>query len=228
MQLTVDPFLRLYPGPWKSRYGDEVSVLLTESPPDWRDRLDLLIGALDAHVHPISAPAWPVAAAAIAGVAWTIVGAVALGQPAPADWPGYLEETLPMLAASVPLVVLAGVGASTRLGDRNPALARAGRPLIVLAGILWTALLVAAATRIGADATLAIAATGMGAGLLLVGIALIGQGDALTGAALLAAGLCLLAPATWAQTAFGVALVALAASMRADPRPARVPPVVLR
>ena len=221
----MDRLLRLYPRPWRARYGDEVTALLAASPPDWRDRLDLANGALDAHLHPIAAPAWPVAAAAIAGVAWTAAGGVALGQLAPPDWPGYLEETLPMLAGVTPLVALAAIGASTRLGDRNPLPARLGRVLVSVAGIAWTALLLGAAARLGADATLAVAGTAMAAGLLAIGVALLGAGDWRPGGALLAAALCLLVPVTWSHAAFGVALVALSAAMLGDPRPTRLPPV---
>lgn len=221
MRLTVDPLLRLYPKPWQRRYGDEVSVLLGDARPGLRDRLDLVGGALDAHLHPISAPGWPVAAAAIAGLAWTFAGAVALGQPVPPDWPGYLDETLPVLVAAVPLVAISAIGASTRLGDRNPAAARLGRPVVALAGIAWTLLLVIATAHAGGDATLAVAATAMAAGIALVGLALVANDDTRVGVTILVAALCLVVPAAWSHVAFGVAWTALAAAMLHDPLPAR-------
>ena len=224
----MDRLLRLYPRPWQARYGDEVTALLAESPPGWRDRLDLTKGALDAHLHPIVAPSWPVAAAAISGVAWTVAGGIAMGQPAPPDWPGYLEESLPMLAGVTPLVALAAIGASTRLGDRNPLPARVGRWLVMVAGVGWTALLLTTILRLGGDYTLAVAATAMAAGLLAIGVALIGIADWMPGAALLSAVMALLAPATWSHAAFGVALIVLATAMLGDPRPPRLPPVVPR
>lgn len=224
--MTVDPVLRLYPRPWQARYGDEVTALLAEAPPDWRDRVDLVRGALDAHLHPICAPLWPVAAAAIAGIAWTLAGALALGQPAPPDWPGYLDETLAVLAGATPLAALAVIGASTRLGDRNPLAARLGRSLVAVAGVAWTILLVLAAARLGGDASLAVAATALAFGVLLIGVPLLAVGDLAVGAILLAMALCLVVPATGAHAAFGVVLVALAWAMLVDPRPARVPPVV--
>ena len=223
----MDRLLLLYPRPWQARYGAEVTALLAESPPDLRDRLDLVKGALDAHLHPMAAPTWPVAAAGIAGVAWTVAGSVALGQPVPPDWPGYLEETLPMLAGVIPLVALAGIGVSTRLGDRNPRLARIGRALVTLAAGAWTVLLLATMLRLTGGAELAAAGTAMAAGLLAVGIALLGAGDWRPAVALLAAGMCLLAPTAWSHAAFGVSLVVLATTMLADPRPTRRPPLVL-
>ena len=88
MHLTMEPLLRLYPTRWQRRYATEMDALLADDPPGIRARLDLALGALDAHLHPWWVPAWPVIAAAIGGVAWTFAGAVALGQPVPPDWPG--------------------------------------------------------------------------------------------------------------------------------------------
>ena len=228
MHLSVEPLLHLYPKAWRARYAEEMSTLLDESSTDLRDRLDLVAGALDAHLHPIAAPAWPIAAAAIAGLAWTFAGGVAQGQPAPLDWPGYLDETLPMLAGAVPLAALGAIGATTRLGDRNPVIARLGRTLLTLGGLAWTALLVAAVLHAAGGAPLAVAATVVAFGCLLSGIALLAVGDARPGTALLVAALVLVVPAMWSQIAFGVALVCLAASLLRDPRPAHLPPVALQ
>jgi hypothetical protein len=228
VHLTVEPLLRLYPKPWRARYAVEVSALLAESPPDWRDRLDLASGALDAQLHPIVAPIWPIAAAAIAGLAWTFAGSVALGQPAPPDWPGYLDETLPIVAGAVPLAALGAIGATTRLGDRNSAIARIGRALIALGGLAWTVLLIVVALRAVGGAPVAVAATVVALGCLLAGFALVGVGDWLPGTALLVTALVLVVPATWSQVAFGVSLIGLAASLLRDPRPAHLPPVALR
>ena len=47
------PFLlRLYPAPWRERYGDEFRELLADRPPTLRDRLDVVAGAIDARLHP--------------------------------------------------------------------------------------------------------------------------------------------------------------------------------
>jgi hypothetical protein len=44
--------IRLYPGFWRERYGDEFVELLQSRPPNVRDRLDIFRGALDARIHP--------------------------------------------------------------------------------------------------------------------------------------------------------------------------------
>ena len=43
--------LRLYPARWRTRYGDEFGALLAERPLGPFDVADLLLGALDAHLH---------------------------------------------------------------------------------------------------------------------------------------------------------------------------------
>jgi hypothetical protein len=44
--------LRLYPAPWRARYGAEFAELLAARPPSTRDRLDIVRGAVDARVRP--------------------------------------------------------------------------------------------------------------------------------------------------------------------------------
>lgn len=43
--------VHLYPPAWRTRYEDEVLALLEQRPPSPRDYMDLLCGALDAHLH---------------------------------------------------------------------------------------------------------------------------------------------------------------------------------
>jgi hypothetical protein len=43
--------LRLYPARWRARYGDEFGALLAERPLGPFDVADVLLGALDAHLH---------------------------------------------------------------------------------------------------------------------------------------------------------------------------------
>ena len=47
--------IRLYPKAWRERYGEELSLLLEDRPPGPFDSLDLLLGALDAHLHAVGA-----------------------------------------------------------------------------------------------------------------------------------------------------------------------------
>lgn len=49
----------LYPAAWRERYGAELAELLAERPLAARDRLDLVRGAIDAHLDPQLHPAMP-------------------------------------------------------------------------------------------------------------------------------------------------------------------------
>jgi hypothetical protein len=49
---AVPLLVRLYPADWRDRYGDEFAELLASRPPRLRDRLDILVGAIDARLHP--------------------------------------------------------------------------------------------------------------------------------------------------------------------------------
>ena len=52
--------LALYPRPWRNRYGEELAELLSDRPATWRDRIDVVKGALDAWLDPqLVAPARP-------------------------------------------------------------------------------------------------------------------------------------------------------------------------
>jgi hypothetical protein len=44
--------IALYPREWRDRYEDEYLALLADRPPDRRDRLDIVRGAVDARLHP--------------------------------------------------------------------------------------------------------------------------------------------------------------------------------
>jgi hypothetical protein len=79
----VSVLLRLYPGAWRARYGDEFEALLTERPPSRRDVLDIVLAAIDARLSPqIDSPAAtrraPVtarlagAAAIAGGLTWSV------------------------------------------------------------------------------------------------------------------------------------------------------------
>ena len=168
------------------------------------------------------------AAAAIGGIAWTFAGAVALGQPAPPDWPGYLEETLAIFLGAVPLLALGTIGVSTRLGDRDPALARLGRALVMIASVVWAVLLAIAFARLGGDFTLAIAGTATAGRILLIGLALLGAGEGGS-----APGCCSRPCASSSRrrgprSRSGSTWTAVAVGLLRDPRPDRMPPMVGR
>ncbi len=46
-----DFLLRLYPAAWRARYGDEFDALLAERPLGPFDVADVVLGAIDAHIH---------------------------------------------------------------------------------------------------------------------------------------------------------------------------------
>lgn len=49
---TAQYILRLYPRSWRERYEEEVLAMLEQHPISWQDGVDLLFGALVAHLHP--------------------------------------------------------------------------------------------------------------------------------------------------------------------------------
>lgn len=51
MRPVIALLLRLYPARWRARYGDEFATLLAERPLGPFDVADVLLGALDAHLH---------------------------------------------------------------------------------------------------------------------------------------------------------------------------------
>jgi hypothetical protein len=51
MRPMINLLLRLYPARWRARYGDEFAAVLEERPLGPFDVADVLLGALDAHLH---------------------------------------------------------------------------------------------------------------------------------------------------------------------------------
>ena len=51
MRPVIALLLRLYPARWRARYGDEFAAVLEERPLGPFDVADVLLGALDAHLH---------------------------------------------------------------------------------------------------------------------------------------------------------------------------------
>jgi drug/metabolite transporter (DMT)-like permease len=116
--------VRLYPQAWRERYGDELAALLDDRPPGPFDVADLLLGALDAHLHlralghrsdhrkglPMSLRlgGW---AAVVAGGSWTLFFAIAAASYAnQADYgPAWIAVVL--IAGLASLVALAGMSA---------------------------------------------------------------------------------------------------------------------
>ena len=51
VQRWAPQLLRLYPHAWRDRYGDEMASVLAEHRVTYWTALDLILGALDAHLH---------------------------------------------------------------------------------------------------------------------------------------------------------------------------------
>jgi hypothetical protein len=210
--------LRLYPRSWRARYEDEMLDVLEQAPVDWRSRLDLLRGALDASIH-----AWsrgPVGAAFVAGAAWTLVGALVVGQPVPPDWPGHLIEGLPLAFVGVTAGVVALVGCWARASDRA---GRAGTIVAIAAfagQLAWLVALGAGLAGVADAGTLALGQAVGAAGCMLVGLVLLRVGDERIGALLvLPAALLLLGwPGAWLTfgLAWNVIAVLLARELAGD------------
>jgi drug/metabolite transporter (DMT)-like permease len=104
--------IRLYPAAWRERYGDEMAAVLEDRPPGPFDVADLLLGAIDAHLHlrglghhsehrkgiPMSLRLAGIAAV-VGGLLWTIF--FALGVAAAA--------TNTDLSPAAPLIIIGGI-----------------------------------------------------------------------------------------------------------------------
>ena len=137
--------LRLYPARWRARYGDEFAALLAERPLGPFDVADVLLGALDAHLHlrelgsysehrkgyPMSLRLGGVAAV-VGGALWFAGLMWSLLDPADQD-PGAI------LAAFGAVALLVGLtGLSAFQARRHPALVWAAFALPAVGGALMT------------------------------------------------------------------------------------------
>ena len=211
-RVTGAGLLRLYPRSWRDRYESEMLAVMEADGLYWRTRLDLVRGALDAHVYPVSPPSIPIIAAIVAGVAWIVAGAVAATQPLPPDWPGFLFETLPigLVGALAGLRVVLAVGRRSGIdGPRGTGTALG----IAVAGhvVQITALVVALLG--GPYGAITGAAQSIAAiGLVLVGAVRARAVDHPVAEALLIAGAAMLIPSPVAWPLAGAAWVAIAIS----------------
>lgn len=194
--------LRLYPAWWRERYGDEMVVLLETRPPNARARLDLVRGAFDAHLRDPGSgrgPGRAIAAALIAGAAWTVAGVASVGGPVPPDWPGYLDSTLPVAAVGVLPMLIASFGVARLAWSASGP----GLELAVLASVVghvaWAALLAVAALGGPYGAVTAIAQTAAAIATVGIGLSLVRAGAHPIGEAVVVAGTVLLlpTPAAW-------------------------------
>lgn len=208
MRLTPASLIRLYPGSWRARYGDEMRALLEAAPIRRRDGLDLARGALDAWLHPKTRSWVPAAAALIGGGLWTVAAAASVFQPAALDWPGYLIDVVVIALVGVGALLVATIGCSLRIDDGGRVLGVAVG-LSVIGYVAWVSALTATAVGIADSPTLAAAQTTAVLGTTLIGIALIRARDDRIGPLLMLGSVAMLVPWTVAWLAFGAAWTAV-------------------
>lgn len=208
--------IALYPRAWRERYGDELRAILETERPGLRARLDIVRGALDAHLHPAKPSPLPVAAALTAS-ALALAHALALAaQPVPTDWPGYLEDALPLIIGSVAAMLPALVGLWLKLGDGDGAIGRVGIALALVGHLAWLAALVAALAHVAYGPLTAAAATVAMAGTAALGAALVGRTRILLGCLVAGAAFAGIAPPAIGWPAFAAAWTGVAIVVVAD------------
>lgn len=208
--------IALYPRAWRERYGDDLLAILEAERPGMRARIDLVRGALDAHLHPpLPSPLPVVATVTASALAATHALALAV-QPVPTDWPGYLEDALPLAMGSVAALVPALFGLWLKLGDDDGAFGRVGIVLATVGHLAWLAALVAALAHVAYGPLTQAAASVAMAGTAALGIALAGRGRLLLGALLGAAALAGVAPPALGWPAFAAAWTGVAAALAVD------------
>ncbi len=206
----------LYPRVWRERYGDELEAMLEGTRLGPRARIDLLRGALDAHLHPLRPSPLPVAAALTASALATAHAVVLAAQPVPPDWPGYLEDALPLIVGAVAALIPAVIGLWLKLGDSDGALGRLGLVLSVAGHGAWLVALLGAALRIEYGPLTAIAATVAMAGTAALGVALVGRSRAALGILLALAALAGIGPPRLGWPIFAGAWTAVAALLAVE------------
>jgi hypothetical protein len=201
--------IALYPAAWRRRYGDELASVLEVERLTMADRVDLVRGAIDAHLHPNRPSPLPAVAALTAGAIWTAHAIALATQPVPLDWPGYLFEALPLALLGVAVLGPAMVGLWLRVGDDDGAIGRLGLVIGIAGLALWFVALLAASLGIDYGAGTAIAATVAMVGTAMVGLALAGRRSPLLGGLVAGAALAGVAPPGIGWPLFGAAWSAI-------------------
>jgi hypothetical protein len=201
--------IALYPREWQRRYGEELAALLETGGLSARDRIDLVRGAVDAHLHPSRPSMLPVVAAVGAGGLASTHAIALAAQPTPLDWPGYFIDALPLAILAVALLVPSVIGLWLRLGDADGVLGRLGLVVALAGHGAWLVAQAAAALRIEYGPLTAVAATVAMGGSAMLGIALAGTGAAVLGVLLVGAALAGVAPSGLGWPLFAAAWSAI-------------------
>jgi hypothetical protein len=228
----VSALTRLYPQPWRDRYEAEFLDLLESRPPGLRDRVDILLGAVDARVNP-EVPGTALddgsvrrgrqragLAAIVGGLLWVAVAIVVLLTPVdPAD--GYKDGTAGLVIGLVAsLLTAVGAFLATDLIDGVGQRGRAIAIAIFVASLLFVAPWpILAAGVLGSWLLSSAYGFVLGAAGHRIGLALAISGLLATGANLNTSGIALVVPLGLAWMGFGVALLAgrRAVARRSDP-----------
>jgi hypothetical protein len=215
-------WLRLYPRDWRERYADELLEVLEERPPDWRVRLDLVRGALDAHLNPLSPPGIGFTVPLVAGFAWIGAGGATLLEPVPPDWPGYLVWTLPLGLVGAVATLRSVTTIGRRSGLRAPGVAGPATVFALAGHALWVVALTVAIVGGPYGAVTAAAQSIAAVGTVAVGLVRWRVDDHPLAEAVLIAGGMMLVPTPTAWMVAGGAWLATALLARPgiDLRPA--------
>ena len=212
----MSSLLLLYPATWRARYGDEMDALLGDRPPGYRERFDLIRGAIDAWLHPPAPSRTSFVAALLGGGSWTAVAAGVLVQPAPPDWPGYLMETVPIALMSAVCLLVASAGCLLRAGETSTRTAWLTIGLVAVGYLAWIGLLGATLLGLAGGWPLAAAQTVAMLGTIATGLVLVRAGVEAVGSLLFVAALAMLMPWTLAWLGFGTAWTAIGIALFLD------------
>jgi hypothetical protein len=150
-------------------------------------------------------------AATVTASALAVTHALALAvQPVATDWPGYLDDALPLLAGAVAALIPVVVGLWLKLGDADGRLGRLGMIVAVVGHVAWLVALAAAGARVSYGPLTAASATIAMAGTAMLGVALVGRGRLLLGGMVAAAALAGVVPPALGWPAFAAAWTGVA------------------
>ena len=205
----MNALLKLYPGAWRARYGEEMEALLDDRRPGPRERVDLIRGAVDAWLHPESPSRVPATAALLGGGLWTVVAAAVLSQPTPTDWPGYIVDVLGLAMVAAGFLLVATLACALRTGGRGRRPATVAIAITILGHVAWIGALSGTAMGVTDAPALAAAQTLAMVGAALIGLVLVRDGQVAIGILVLVGSAVMLIPITATWLGLGVAWSAI-------------------